>query len=159
MIFWVLLLFAGGVLLIFAEFFVPGLVLSTIGAIMVLTSIGLGIYSYPDYMLFIIVGELLGVGLGVLLGFWVISRTRAGNLLTLRDAQTAESGYVSAESDASLLGQEGKVLTALRPSGTIMVGDNRVDAVADGVFIEEKKRVRVVQVHGSRVVVEELEDE
>ncbi len=159
MIFWVLLLFVAGILLIFAEFFLPGLVLGSIGGLMILVSIVLGVYTYPDYALFIIIAEIVGAAAGIVLGFLVLSRTRAGSLLMLRDTQAAGSGYVSAESDMSLLDAEGTVLTALRPSGTIMVGDKRVDAVADGVFIEDKKRVRVVQVHGSRVVVEEMEDE
>ncbi len=159
MILWVALLFAAGVLLIFAEFFVPGLVLGTIGGVLIVISALLGVYHYPDYALFIIIGETVGAGAGVILGFYMLTRTRAGSLLTLAHAQTAASGYVSAESDMSLVGAEGVVLTALRPSGTIMVGDKRVDAVSDGMFIEAKQRVKVVEVHGSRVVVESMEDE
>ncbi len=159
MILWVALFFLAGVLLIFAEFFVPGLVLGTIGGVLVVISAILGVYHYPDYALFIIIGETVGVGVGVIVGFYVLTRTRAGSLLMQEHAQTAASGYVSAESDLSLIGAEGVVLTALRPSGTIMVGDKRVDAVSDGVFIEAKQHVKVVEVHGSRVVVEALENE
>lgn len=158
MILWVILFFITGLLLIFVEFFLPGLVLGTIGGLLILISTILGVYHYEDYALFIILGELIGACAGIVLGFWVLSRTRAGDFIKLRDSQKAESGYVSAESDLSLLNCEGTVLTALRPSGTIMVGDKRIDAVSDGTFIEEKKRVQVVQVHGSRVVVEEIVD-
>jgi len=158
MILWVLLFFIAGILLVFAEFFLPGLVLGAIGGVLIVISAVLGVYHYPDYTLFIILGELIGTCVGIVLGFWVLSRTRAGNLIMLRDAQHADAGYVSAESDLALMGCEGTVLTALRPAGTIMVGDKRVDAVSDGTFIEEQKRVRVVQVHGSRVVVEEIEN-
>lgn len=158
MILWVLLFFVTGILLIFAEFFLPGLVLGTIGGILLIISGALGVYHYPDYALFIIIGEVAGVGLGVVLGFYVLSRTRAGDLLIQREAQFAEAGYVSAESDMSLLNCEGTVLTTLRPAGTIMVGDKRVDAVSDGTFIDAKKRVIVTEVHGSRVVVEEIKE-
>jgi membrane-bound serine protease (ClpP class) len=58
----------------------------------------------------------------------------------------------------SLLNCEGTVFTALRPAGTIMVDDKRVDAVSDGTFIDAKKRVIVTEVHGSRVVVEEIKE-
>lgn len=159
MIVWIVLLFLAGVLLIFTEFFVPGLVLGTIGAILIIISTALGVYHYSEYALFIVIGEMLGAGAGLLLGFWVLTRTRTGLLLTQQHAQTADSGYVSALSDMSLAGAEGTVLTALRPSGTIMVGDKRVDAVSDGVFIGEKQRVKVVEIHGSRVVVEPIENE
>ena len=155
MIFWVLLFFITGVLLIFVEFFLPGLVLGTLGGLFLLISTTLGVYYYSDYAVFIVIGELAGASLGIVLGFWVISRTRAGNWIIQRESQ---EGFVSADSDVSLLNCEGTVLTALRPAGTIMVGDKRVDAVSNGMFIEEKKRVLVTEVHGSRVVVEEIEE-
>ncbi|MCK5861954.1 MAG: hypothetical protein KAH38_05685 [Candidatus Hydrogenedentes bacterium] len=158
MIVWVILFFVTGLVLIFAEFFLPGLVLGTLGCLLIVISTILGVYHYADYALFIIIGEMAGGCVGIALGFWVLLHTRAGNLIKQQEAQTVESGYVSAESDLSLINAEGIVLTALRPSGTIRVGDKRVDAVSDGVFIEEKKRVHVVQVHGSRVVVEEIQD-
>jgi membrane-bound serine protease (ClpP class) len=158
MIFWVILFFVTGILLIFTEFFLPGLILGTIGGMLILLSTVLGVYYYPDYAVFIIIGEVVGAFLGVVLGFWVLSRTRVGSMIMQQHAMSAESGYVSAESDLSLLNCEGTVLTALRPSGTIMVGDKRVDAVSDGTFIEKNKRVQVVQVNGSRVVVEEILD-
>jgi hypothetical protein len=68
MILWVLLFFVTGILLIFAEFFLPGLVLGTIGGMLLIISGALGVYHYPDYALFIIIGEVAGVGLGVVLG-------------------------------------------------------------------------------------------
>lgn len=158
MILWIVLFFITGVVLIFAEFFLPGLVLGTIGALLLMISTALGVYYYNDYALFIIIGELAGASLGLVLGFWVISLTRAGNWIIHRESQDVSAGYVSAESDNSLLNCEGTVLTALRPAGTIMVDDKRVDAVSNGTFIEEKKRVIVTEVHGSRVVVEEIEE-
>ncbi len=157
MIFWVMLFFVSGMALVFAEFFLPGLILGTIGFILVIISAILGVYAYPNYAVFIIVGQLIGVAGCVALGFWILTRTRASKLLVQKHSQQAEAGYVSAPSDTSLLGREGFVLTALRPSGTIQVDDKRVDAVSDGIFIENKKRVRVTQVHGSRVVVEPVE--
>ncbi len=158
MILWIVLFFITGILLIFAEFFLPGMVLGTIGGLLLIISGALGVYHYPDYAVFIVIGELAGVALGVVMGFYVLSRTRAGNLLIQREAQLAQAGYVSAESDMSLLNCEGTALTALRPAGTIMVGDKRVDAVSDGTFIEANKRVIVTEVHGSRVVVEEIRE-
>lgn len=155
---WIILFFVTGMLLVFAEFFLPGMVLGVIGGLLIIISGILGVYAFPDYALFIIIGELICVGLGIVLGFWVLTKTRASNLLTQKHAQLAEAGYVSAVSDASLLNHTGRVLTALRPSGTIVVDNKRVDAVSEGVFIEEGTRVRVMQVHGSRVVVEALEE-
>ncbi len=156
MIGWVILFLVAGMALVISEFFLPGAILGGLGILLVLISGVLGVYSYPDYAIFIIVGEIVGVIVCALLGFLLLTRTRAGKFLTLEHTQKAESGYVSAPSDLSLVNQEAVVLTALRPSGTIQVGDKRVDAVSNGVFIEEGVRVRIVEVRGSRVVVESV---
>lgn len=159
MIFWVLLFFIAGMVLIISEFFLPGGVLGAIGGMLVVVSGILGVYAYPDYGLFIIIGEVIGVAICVVLGLYILTRTRAASLLTLEHAQTQDAGYVSAASDLTLMNKVGVVLTALRPSGTIKIGEKRIDAVSDGVFISEGARVQVVEIHGSRVVVEPIENE
>jgi membrane-bound serine protease (ClpP class) len=55
-----------------------------------------------------------------------------------------------------LLGQEGQALTTLRPAGTAVFGDRRVDVVTDGKFVEAGTKVRVIKVSGSIVVVEPI---
>jgi membrane-bound serine protease (ClpP class) len=159
MFLWLMVFFVSGIVLIISEFFLPGGILGVIGSMLVIISGILGVYSYPEYALFIIIGETLAVGAGIVLGFVILTRTRAAKLLTLDHAQTQNAGYVSAASDLTLLNQKGIVLTALRPSGTIKVGDKRIDAVSDGIFINEGARVIVVEVHGSRVLVEPIATE
>ena len=53
-----------------------------------------------------------------------------------------------------LLGREGYALTPLRPAGTVMLGEQRVDVVTDGKFVEPQTRVKVIRVEGNRVLVE-----
>ena len=65
----------------------------------------------------------------------------------LTTQSTKEKGY-SSQSDKS------KYLYILRPAGTIRIGKERVDAVSAGSFIERDVEVRVVEVEGTRVVVE-----
>jgi membrane-bound serine protease (ClpP class) len=151
---WVILFFAAGMVLIFSEFFLPGGILGIIGGLLILTSTALGYQAAPDYFLFILVGELLGAALCIGLGFWVLTQTKASSLLALDHTLTQESGYVSAESDLKLLGQEGVAMTALRPAGSARIGEERIDVVSDGTFLEEGTRIVVVEVKGSRVVVE-----
>jgi membrane-bound serine protease (ClpP class) len=52
------------------------------------------------------------------------------------------------------LGDVGEATTLLRPGGKARFGDVLVDVVADGAFIQAGRAVRVVQLVGSRVVVE-----
>ena len=156
---WVILFFIAGMALVLVEFLLPGLVLGTIGVGLLILSAVLGVRAFPDYAMHIIAGELIGAGLSVILGLVILTRTRAlrGTLTQSMSQQTAD-GYVSAKSDLTLIGREAEVITALRPAGTIRVDDRRIDAVSDGVFIEERRRVRIREVCGSRVVVDPVEN-
>jgi membrane-bound serine protease (ClpP class) len=52
-----------------------------------------------------------------------------------------------------LLNQTGSALTNLRPAGTAIINDRRVDVVTEGAMIERGTPVKVVAVEGMRVVV------
>ena len=54
------------------------------------------------------------------------------------------------------MGREGEALTDLRPSGTVLIGEERVDAVSESEWIEEGTEVRVVSSEGYRLVVRPL---
>jgi membrane-bound ClpP family serine protease len=54
-----------------------------------------------------------------------------------------------------LLNQTGVTTTPLRPSGKARFGDEIVQVVSDGSMIEKGASVTVIEVHGSRIVVEE----
>jgi membrane-bound serine protease (ClpP class) len=47
-------------------------------------------------------------------------------------------------------------LTALRPAGTIVLDDERIDVVSEGSFIGKDKRVKIVKSEGARIVVREI---
>jgi membrane-bound serine protease (ClpP class) len=51
------------------------------------------------------------------------------------------------------MGRTGTALTALRPSGTAIIDDERVDVVSQGDFLSAGTAVQVVNVSGSRVEV------
>ena len=53
-----------------------------------------------------------------------------------------------------LLGQSGKSLTPLRPAGAAMFGQERIDVVTEGKFVDANTPIKVIHVEGSRVVVE-----
>lgn len=159
MIVWAALLFLAGVVLILAEFIIPGLICGVIGAGLVIAGGAIACRAYPDYVLFIVLGELAGVFAAIILGMYILSRTRIAKGLILDNTQQAQAGWVASESDDSLVGAEGEVFSALRPAGTIVVNGKRVDAVADGSFIGKGAKIRVIEVHGSRVVVEKAQEE
>lgn len=154
MIVTILVLYFGGLLLFLAEFIIPGMISGIIGTVMIVASIVLVVANFPASALFVVIGQLLGVLAAVIGGMYLLPRSRLSRYLILSDTQQAAAGYVSADGETSLVGTEGVVKTALRPAGTIVVEGKRYDAVANGEFIDAGLRIRVIEVHGSRVVVE-----
>ena len=153
---WGLVLFAVGLFLILAEFIVPGLICGIIGTVLVITSAVMLIQVHPEAAILIVGGELFGILFAVMSGMYLLSRTRAAKGLILSTSQQADSGWVATETDTDLIGQTGVAFTVLRPAGTVVVDGKRVDAVSSGEHIEKGSSVRVIEAHGSRVVVEKV---
>ncbi len=155
---WVLFFFVAGMALIMLEFILPGGVIGVAGVIMLVISGGIGVTLYPDFAPLIIVAEVLGAAVSIGLGIFLISKTAVGQAMVAKGEQRTEDGYVNVVTDTTLIGMQGTVLTALRPAGTIEVGEKRLDAVSDGAFIEKGATVLITEVHGNRVVVERPEE-
>ena len=66
-------------------------------------------------------------------------------------------GYTSQPEElAGYKGKTGKAITDLRPAGTAMIDDQRVDVVSRGEYIDKGASIRVLAVDGNRVVVKKL---
>ncbi len=80
--------------------------------------------------------------------------------LVLQKTLDTDSGYVSSDPGyRDFLGGEGVALTTLRPAGTATFGDRRLDVVSSGEMIAKGKPVRVIEVEGNRIIVEEAGEE
>jgi len=55
------------------------------------------------------------------------------------------------------LGSRGTAVSALRPAGKARFGKQFVDVVTEGAFITKGSRVEVLEIHGNRVVVGQLD--
>jgi membrane-bound serine protease (ClpP class) len=163
-----MLLFLLGLILLLVEIFaLPGFGLIGLTGIFLmmwslLTSMaptipgGPVIPSLPDLRIPIrnMATSLLMTGVGMLLISRYLPRSRSTSWLVLKESTSHEAGYQASEEHQELIGQTGKTITALRPAGAAMFGERRQDVVARGEFINEKTPVKVVEVHGNRVVVE-----
>lgn len=67
-------------------------------------------------------------------------------------------GYIAGATRDDLIGAQGIALTDLRPSGTVHVGDERLDVVSDVGYVPKEARVRIIRSEGYRHVVEPLEE-
>jgi membrane-bound serine protease (ClpP class) len=77
---------------------------------------------------------------------------------SLHKTLSRDEGVASQSPDlAAWVGREGVAVTNLRPSGTVMIGDTRLDAVTDGDYVGSGTKVKVTLVSGNRMVVEKIE--
>ncbi|NME04293.1 nodulation protein NfeD [Psychrobacillus sp. BL-248-WT-3] len=147
-----------GIILIIAEFFVPGGIIGIIGLAAVLFSIilaGGNLFYMSVAVLIAITVAILGM---VIIVKFFGKRVRLLNKMILTDATTTEQGYVSNQNRLDLVGKIAETMTQLRPSGTIRIENERIDAVSDGSFIGKDKKVVIIKVEGSRIVVREARE-
>jgi len=93
---------------------------------------------------------------------WVMIRTlpRSSRLsksgIFLLERMDRAVGYESAKSRVDLIGVVGTAITDLRPSGTGLFGDERIDVVSESEWITEGTPIKVITAEGYRHVVRAL---
>ena len=163
--FWEILIVIIGVTLIIVEIFVlPGIGIAGVAGVILLIfglfaslvgNVGFNFPSLEDMRT-----ELWTITITLLLTIAFVASTLRyvmktpvfGRLVLTRSTDRA-SGYTSYDDRSELLEQEGVALTSLRLSGTVRIGDRRVDAISDGDYIDKGDRVKVVAVHSGQVYV------
>ncbi|MFP3919569.1 nodulation protein NfeD [Lysinibacillus telephonicus] len=151
-----ILIFVIGFILLIAELFVPGGIIGIIGGALMIISLLFAGESVVHMAYSILIALFIAViGMVIIMKF-LGKNLHVFNKLILRDATTTEEGYVSNVNRIDLLGKAGTTITPLRPAGTIVVDNERIDAVSEGSFIGSNKKVEVIQVEGSRIVVREI---
>lgn len=147
----ILSLFVVGFLLVAAEVLLPGLILGSIGFVLLVASVVLVFIHYgasAGLVAAFVVGVLSIAGF--VLWLKVFPRTLVGRRLLLRTRQPAD--HTAAE-HRTLVGEAGEALTPLRPSGTARIGGKRVDVTAVGEFLEQGAELVVVGADGLRIAV------
>lgn len=146
-----------GLGLMILEFFVPGGVAGILGIAAVLGSILLAGGDLQTTAIAILIAMIAATSGMVILVKFFGKRLQLFNRIILSDSTDTKSGYVSTANRPELIGQMAVTATELRPSGTIVFGDERIDAVSEGRYIGRGKNVKIIKVEGSRIVVRELE--
>jgi membrane-bound serine protease (ClpP class) len=100
-------------------------------------------------------GAILATGVALpLLVKWLPRSRLAQRTIVLGETFDASQGVSAYSSDLhGLVGRSGVARSPLRPAGTVVIDDRRVDAVSEGEVIEAGRRVVVVDVRGASVVV------
>ncbi|MEH7353201.1 NfeD family protein [Neobacillus drentensis] len=151
-----LTLFVVGILLIFLEFFLPGAVAGTLGV----AALILSLFIAGEDAMQIGVSIFIAIMISIFVFFMMIKifgrKLVLFNKMVLFDTARKEDGYVSNINRTDLLGKVGTALTILRPAGTIIIHNERIDVVSEGDFIEQNTKVKVIKVEGARIVVREV---
>lgn len=153
------IIFVIGVLLIIAEFFLPGGISGILGGAAIIFSIILAGGNIVQMSIAVLIALTVAiVGMVIIMKFFG-KQLKALNKIILSDATTTEQGYVSNENRIDLIGKVAVTMTPLRPAGTIRIDNERIDAVSDGSFVAKDKQVKIIKVEGSRIVVREVAEE
>lgn len=150
------LLLAVGLLLIFLEFFLPGGIMGTIGALVVIASIVIFAMQYHSAL--VLLYAVICVGFVVVLfrfALWKIKRGEAGRTIYSDDDQ---EGFIASHFDKSAIGREGIVDTDLKPGGHILIDDKRHLAISLSGYVSKGEKVKVVGGQGESLTVKKIKE-
>ncbi|RBW70503.1 NfeD family protein [Bacillus taeanensis] len=151
-----LLLLAAGIILILIEIFTPGGIFGILGAIAVVASIVLASGTSLQYSLLSILIAIVITVIGSVIFIKIFGYKGFLRKIILFDATKTEQGYVASVTREDIIGLEGETMTPLRPSGTAVFNEERLDVVTEGNYIAANKKIKIVKTNGSRVVVREI---
>lgn len=152
------LLLALGMSLIFIEFFLPGAVMGTFGAILVITSIL--VFASGTNSLLALICYLLAVGLllyyAIKLAIWRILKMKPEHTIY---SDASQVGYVASTFDASVIGKQGVVISDLKPGGYILVDGKKLQALSVSGYIAQGGQVEIISGQEESLFVKRIQKE
>jgi len=156
----IVILFLLGLIMMIAEIFlIPGFgIIGILGLISVSSGI---VFSFPTVSLGIR-ALLISIIITIIFVYIILKflfskgyklQNNNWNKLILCLEETPEKGYISFENRKDLIGKEGHVITPLRPIGTAMIDNEKIEVFSEGGFIDNGAKVKVIKVDGMTVVV------
>ena len=143
----IIIIFLCGILAMFVEIFIPGMVIGLLGLLAIVGSI---VYAFG--------GGHVKTGIALVICalafvpvFFVIWKSMLGRLFSLKGTQVGFRPSTTIGED--LVGLEGEATTLLRPSGIARLNDKRYDVVTRGEMLGKGTRIKVIEVSGNRIVV------
>ena len=141
-----------GVAAIIAEFIIPSFgVISLIAATFFLLSLYM-VFTDLSYQVgyALVVADIFLIPAAIFVGVKVLELSP----VTLKQQLKSSEGATSQKKGLDhFLGLEGTALSDLRPSGVAMIGDERIDVVTRGEYIEKESPIRVLSVTANSVIV------
>ena len=164
----VLIVGAGLVLLGIEAFVVPGFgIFGVAGIVAILAGLYMSLLgNIPTMPDFTRAAWVLTSSTLLLIGSaWALIRTLpsssrlAESGIFLLAKTTSATGYESAEVRSDLVGKYGTAITDLRPAGTALVGDERIDVVSESEWISAGTPVKILSAEGYRHIVRSVSEQ
>src|ERR1017187_1114041 len=152
----IVLLTVVGMVFIAVEFYLPSLVLGSIGAVLMLfaTAICYSSTGSRDQTIVLFCVEVaLGLGVGYV-SIKYFPQTTVGRRMILAKTQTGASAPEERVMD--WVGHEGVAQTVLRPAGMALIDGKRLDVEAESGMIESGSPIKIVAVQKNRLVVKKI---
>ncbi len=144
-----IILFIVGLAAVFAEILIPGMIVGICGAVCMLASI------YWTYQAgatgaghVMVAASIISVPVFIMLWYRLASKTFV--------VTASEAGFNPPGNFERFMGHEGVALTDLHPTGIARVDGRRVDVVTRGEMVSKNTRVKIIEVHGNRVIVKSI---
>jgi membrane-bound serine protease (ClpP class) len=151
-------LLAIGLILLLIEALLPGFSIPGVtGVIAIICSFIITILYFPFmYGLFIVLCELVGVAAAAYAVFKILKRKQLINKFILEETLDYEKNDIGGLD--YFLGKEGITKTALRPYGSADFNGFTADVCSDGNFILVNKKIKVVKIDDSKIIVKEVSE-
>ena len=159
---WSLVLLSLGLGLILLEVFVPSSgVLGILAGLSVIAAIVVAFMEGPYVGLAIVSTTVVALPAAVALALRIWPTTSIGRriLLGVPKAEELLPDDEATQRFKGLVGKQGVAQSLMLPSGAVLIEGRTYDATAPGVAIEPGTAVRVVEVHGARIVVRPIEED
>ncbi len=152
----IIICFVAGIALLIVEAFLPGFGFPGISgglleiAAVVMTSMQHG--PVAGALVLLVAASVLAVAITCSLRS--AARGRLNNTaMVLKETESNEAGYSATEDLSVFVGREGKVLSALRPTGMADFDGVRLNVSSEGAYIPPDTMVRILRVEGGKVLV------
>jgi membrane-bound serine protease (ClpP class) len=158
-----LLLGLGLVLLGVEIFVIPGFgIAGILGILALMLGFGMSLVgrlptvSDISNAVLVLLGALGLAILGTVILFRFVQRSPLWVRINLPTRQKKEAGFAASEVRIDRVGKAGVALTDLRPSGTGVFDEERLDIVTEGDYIEAQASIEIVKDEGYRLIVRRL---
>ena len=141
-----------GILLIMIEIFItPGFIVGVLGTLFLVAGL---VYTYKEY------GDFSGnITLAITTGFLATTlilafRNGAWSRFAITDVIHGKANNI--DQLTINIGDTGKSISALRPAGSAIINDHRVEVHADGEFILANEKIEVVKKVQNRIFIKKI---